>query len=238
MVVSELLQVLGFVAMEPPTSLTARALVDEKVKVFASMPHINPAQVVRGQYDGYRAEPGVADDSETETFIALEAWIDNWRWEGVPFYLRTGKKLARGARILTLAFKRPPHRMFPGATATDDGNKLIFDLGDPGSITASFMAKKPGPTMELGKADLTFDYDRSFIADNELEAYQRLIHDALTGDHTLFTRADGIERLWEIATPFLQKPPPVQPYFSGSWGPDDVHKLISPRQWHLPDNGA
>ncbi|MFQ5427317.1 MAG: glucose-6-phosphate dehydrogenase, partial [Gaiellales bacterium] len=191
---------------------------------------------VRGQYDGYRAEPGVADDSETETFIALEARIDNWRWAGVPFYLRTGKRLAAAARLLTLVFKRPPHRMFPGDTAGMSGNRLIFDISDPGSITASFTAKKPGPSMDLGAADLTFDYDGSFCADRELEAYQRLIHDALIGDQTLFTHADGIERLWEVATPFLDAPPPVRPYFSGSWGPEAIHELISPRHWHLPSD--
>ena len=235
MIVTHLFQVLGFVAMEPPTSLEAKALVDEKVKVFKSMKPLDPKRVVRGQYEGYRDEDGVAPDSDVDTFVALEVEIDNARWAGVPFYLRTGKKLAQTRRTLTIAFRDPPRSMFPLADDPFDPNKLVFDLGDPGSIMASFLAKVPGPTLELGPAKLTFSYENSFCTQCGLEAYERLIHDAMIGDHTLFTRADGIERLWEVSTPFLEDPGPVHRYAPGSWGPKEVDGLIAPRAWYLPD---
>ncbi len=233
MVVTHLFQVLGFVAMEPPASLDAKALVDEKVRVFRSLEPIDPTRVVRGQYDGYLTEEGVARGSQTDTFVALEVRIDNARWAGVPFYLRTGKRLAEGRRVTTIAFKRPRLRMFDG-----DGfcpNKLVFDLADPGGISAEFLAKVPGATMAIGPARMTFAYEGSFCTSNRLEAYERLIHDAMIGDRTLFTRADGIERLWEVATPLLESPPPVQAYPAGTWGPGAADDLIAPRRWHLPD---
>jgi len=233
MIVTHLFQVLGFVAMEPPVSLDAKALVDEKVKAFHALQPLDPARVVRGQYAGYLDEDGVRPGSDTETFVALEARIDNWRWAGVPFFLRTGKQLAQGRRVITIAFKEPPLRMFGG-----DGfgpNKLAFEVAEPGGISVDFLAKVPGPTMQLGSARMEFGYEDSFCAANQLEAYERLIHDALIGDRTLFTRSDGIERLWEVAAPLLDSPPPVQPYAPGSWGPDAVHDLIAPRRWHLPE---
>jgi glucose-6-phosphate 1-dehydrogenase len=235
MVVTHLFQVLGFVAMEPPTAFAPKPLVDEKVKVFESMAPLRPEDVVRGQYEGYRHEPGVAPDSDTETFVALRCHIDSWRWKGVPFYLRTGKRLAEGRRTITVVFREPPLRMFPAdAVGSIERNRLSFDLSDPGGISASFLAKVPGPTLELGAARMDFRYEQSFCSDNALEAYERLIHDALLGDHTLFTRADGIERLWEISAPVLSHPPRLATYAPGSWGPDAIHELISPRRWYLP----
>jgi glucose-6-phosphate 1-dehydrogenase len=234
MVVTHLLQVLGFVAMEPPVSFSARALVDETVKVFNSIAPLRPEDVVRGQYAGYLDEEGVAPDSQTETFVALRVFVENWRWAGVPFYLRTGKRMAESRRLLTITFREPPRRMFE----TDqrfEPNELVFDLGDRGGISASFLAKVPGPTMHLGRARFRFDYDESFAGDHELEAYERLIHDAMLGDRTLFTRADGIERLWEVAAPVLQAPPPVRIYEPGSWGPAGTDELIAPGRWHLPE---
>jgi glucose-6-phosphate 1-dehydrogenase len=234
MIVTHLLQVLGFVAMEPPTSFSPKALVDETVKVFNAMAPLRPEDMVRGQYVGYRDEPGVAPDSDTETFVAMRVAIENWRWAGVPFYLRTGKCLAEGRRLLTITFRDPPRRMFEAHDAFEP-NELVFDLGDRGGIAASFLAKVPGPTMRLGKARLRFDYEDSFADEHELEAYERLIHDALIGDRTLFTRADGIERLWEVAAPVLAAPPPVRPYERGSWGPEGTDELIAPGRWHLPE---
>jgi glucose-6-phosphate 1-dehydrogenase len=236
MVVTHLFQVLGFVAMEPPNTLSARALADEKHKVFEAMKPLDPARVVRGRYEGYLEHDGVAPDSQTETFVALEVEIDNWRWADVPFHLRTGKQLAEGRRVITIAFKEPPLRMFE----TRDGfgpNELVFEVAEPGAITANFLAKVPGPTLELGQARMEFRYEQSFCADNQLEAYERLIHDAMIGDGTLFNRAEGIERLWEVAAPLLESPPDVVPYTPGSWGPDAVHDLIAPRRWHLPERG-
>jgi len=236
MIVTHLLQVLGFVAMEPPISFSPKALVDETVKVFNAMAPMRPEDMVRGQYAGYRDEPGVAPGSDTETFVAMRVEIENWRWAGVPFFLRTGKQMPEGRRLLTITFREPPRRLFE---FQDDfsPNKVVFDLGDRGGIATSFLAKVPGPAMRLGKARMRFDYDDSFAEDHELEAYERLIHDALLGDHTLFTRADGIERLWEISAPVLESPPPVRPYEPGTWGPPGTDELVAPGGWHLPEAG-
>ncbi len=235
MIVTHLLQVLSFVAMEPPTSLEPKQLIDEKVKVFESMAPLRPERVVRGQYEGYLDEPGVAPGSDTETFVALEVEIDNWRWAGVPFYLRTGKRLAEKRRVITIAFREPPHRMFRSTNGFPP-NELVLEFDDPGTISASFLAKVPGATTELAPAKLTFHYEDSFCASRQLESYERLIHDVMIGDRTLFTRADGIERLWEISAPLLEHPPPVLPYGPGSWGPEAAQDLIAPRCWHLPDD--
>jgi glucose-6-phosphate 1-dehydrogenase len=234
MIVTHLLQVLGFVAMEPPTSFSPKALVDETVKVFNAIAPLRAEDMIRGQYAGYRDEPGVAPDSDTETFVAMRVAIENWRWAGVPFYLRTGKCLAEGRRLLTITFRDPPRRMFE-AHDRFEPNELVFDLADRGGIAASFLAKAPGPAMRLAKARMRFDYEDAFAEQHELEAYERLIHDALIGDRTLFTRADGIERLWAVAAPVLAAPPPVRPYACGSWGPEGTDELIAPGRWHLPE---
>jgi glucose-6-phosphate 1-dehydrogenase len=223
MVVTHLLQVLGFVAMEPPTALEPGPLVDEKAKVFQSLRPLVADDVVRGQYDGYRDEPGVASDSQTETFVAVRAHIDNWRWEGVPFYLRTGKRMAATRRLLTLAFREPPRRIFPDACRPHVGtDRLVIDFGDPGSVTAHMAVKTPGPTFDVAPAEMRL----AFAGDGLLEAYERLIHDAMLGDHTLFTRADGIERLWEVCSGVLEDPPPVVPYTPGGWGPPAAEELV------------
>ncbi len=239
MVVTHLFQVLGFVAMEPPTSLEPKALMAERVKVFDSMPALRPDDVVRGQYLGYRDEDGVAPDSETETFVALRAFVDNWRWSGVPFYLRTGKHLAESHHLLTIAYAQPPRRMFPydcrHQAEAFGFDHLTFELGDPGSISASFLAKVPGPTMNLGEAHMNFSYATAFGgAEQALEPYQRLIHDVMVGDRTLFTTSDAIERTWEISEPVLADPSLVQVYEPGSWGPAAAGELIAPRRWHVP----
>ncbi len=241
MVVTHLFQVLGFVAMEPPVSLEAKALGVEREKVFDSMSPLDPANVVRGQYAGYRDEEGVAADSDTETFVAIKAFVDNWRWEGVPFYLRSGKRLAENRHLLTVAFSQPPRRMFPldceQISESFDYDHLTFELGDPGSIIASFFAKVPGPAMELGTAHMRFNYEDSFggVA-GALDAYERLIHDVMVGDRTLFTSSAAIERLWEISEPVLEAPPRALPYEPGSWGPPQIERLIAPRRWHLPSD--
>ena len=238
MIVTHLLQVLGFVAMEPPTSLEAKPLRDEKVKVFEAIQPIDLRHVVRGQYQGYRNEPGVAKRSQTETFVALKVAVDNWRWHGVPFYLRTGKSLAQNRQVITIGFHAPALKMFPIHVAATHGtrrNELVIDFKDPGSISASFLTKEPGPHMRLAEVDMQFHYTDSWAAANNLEGYERLILNAMLGDQSLFTRSDGIERLWEISMPLLDNPPPVQPYAPGSWGPKAIHELISPHRWRLPE---
>jgi glucose-6-phosphate 1-dehydrogenase len=238
MIVTHLFQVLGFVAMEPPTSLTAKHLRDETTKVFEAMPPLDPGQVVRGQFHGYRDEPGVDPRSQTETFLAARVEVDNWRWSGVPFYLRSGKALQQKRQVITLAFKEPPLRMFaldPDTRDTTPSNKLVIEFDDPGWIAARFQAKEPGAAMRLGETSMTFRYADSFCTRNTLAGYERLILEAMLGDQSLFTRADGIERLWELSQPLLDNPPPVEPYTPGSWGPDSINRLITPHHWYLPD---
>jgi len=236
MVVTHLFQILGFMAMEPPTHLAPKPISEEKNKVFRSMLPIQPTDVVRGQYIGYRSEEGVQPESDTETFIAMKCSIDNWRWAGVPFYLRTGKRLAEGQRIISIAFREPPKSMFPegsgiGAHGPDH---LTFDLADAAKTSLSFYGKRPGPGMRLDKHSLQFAMNDTGQIGDVLEAYERLILDAMRGDHTLFTTAEGIERLWEVSVPLLESPPPVRTYSPGSWGPNAIHQLIAPHAWRLP----
>ncbi len=236
MVVTHLMQVLAFMAMEPPTTLAPGPIGEEKLKVFRSMRPIDPHNVVRGQYQGYRGKEQVADDSDTDTFVALKVEIDNWRWAGVPFYLRTGKKLAEGARIISIAFKEPPLSMFPaGSNAGTQGpDHLTFDLADQSRMSLSFYGKRPGPGMKLEKLSMQFATVDTSSTGLVLEAYERLIHDAMRGDHTLFTSAAGIETLWEKSQMLLDNPPPVRGYAPGSWGPNAIHQLIAPHAWRLP----
>jgi len=236
MVVTHLFQILGFMAMEPPTTLDSESISEEKTKVFRSILPLDPAQVVRGQYQGYRDEDGVSPESETETFVALRAHVDNWRWAGVPFYLRTGKNMAEGARIISIAFREPPKSMFPSGSGIglSGPDHLTFDLADSSRLSLSFYGKRPGPGLTLDKLSMQFALQDTERAGDVLEAYERLIYDAMRGDHTLFTNAEGIERLWEISQPLLDDPPPVRPYAPGTWGPNSVHQLIAPRAWRLP----
>src|SRR5215469_8528539 len=212
MIVTHLFQVLGFLAMEPPTSLDERHLRAEKLKVFDALKPVGPAHVVRGQYAGYRDEPGVAPRSQTETLAAVRAEVDNWRWAGVPFLLRSGKCLAASRQLITLGFHQPPMRMFP----------VDRDRALPGR-----------------RNEIVIHFADSFCAAQGLEGYERLLLDAMAGNQSLFTTADGIERLWEISAPLLDNPPPVRPYAPGSWGPQPaLDHLVAPYRWHLPDAGS
>jgi len=236
MVVTHLFQILAFMAMEPPTNLAPGPIGEEKNKVFRSLMPLDPAHVVRGQYIGYRQEKGVDPQSDTETFVALKCFIDNWRWAGVPFYLRTGKKMSEGQRIISIAFREPPKSMFPkdsgiGSLGPDH---LTFDLADQSKVSLSFYGKRPGPGMKLDKQSLQFSMQDTGQDRKVLEAYQRLILDAMRGDHTLFNTAEGIERLWELSAPLLDNPPPVRVYAPGTWGPQAIYQLIAPYTWRLP----
>ncbi len=236
MVVTHLFQILAFVAMEPPTALEPRAINEEKNKVFRSLRPIDTAQVIRGQYEGYRWSEGVDPFSDTETFVALRCEIDNWRWAGVPFFLRTGKQMAEGRRIVSIAFREPPKSMFPeGSGVGRSGpDHLTFDLADSSRLSLSFYGKRPGPGMKLDKLSLQFALHETDNADAALAAYERLIYDAMSGDQTLFANAEGIERLWEVSQPLIDAPPEVQLYRVGSWGPPAIPDLIAPRTWRLP----
>ncbi len=236
MVVTHLFQILAFVAMEPPTALEPVPISEEKNKVFRCMVPIDPKDVVRGQYSGYRSEEGVDPESDTETFIALKCSIDNWRWAGVPFFLRTGKKLAEGQRIISIAYREPPKSMFPtgSGVGAQGPDHLTFDLADASKMSLSFYGKRPGPGMRLDKLSLQFAMHDTGLIGDVLEAYERLILDAMRGDHTLFTTAEGIERLWQVSSPLLEAPPPVRLYPPGAWGPKSIHQLVAPHAWRLP----
>jgi glucose-6-phosphate 1-dehydrogenase len=236
MVVTHLFQILAFTAMEPPTSLEPVPISEEKNKVFRSMLPLDPGDVVRGQYTGYRSEAGVHPQSDTETFIALRCSIDNWRWAGTPFFLRTGKRLAQGQRIISIAFREPPKSMFPpgSGVGAQGPDHLTFDLADASKMSLSFYGKRPGPGMQLDKLSLQFAMHDTGLIGDVLEAYERLILDAMRGDRTLFTTAEGIEQLWKISAPLLEAPPPVEEYAPGSWGPPSIYQLVAPRTWRLP----
>ncbi len=236
MVVTHLFQILAFMAMEPPTALEPAPISEEKNKVFRSMLPLDPRHVVRGQYIGYRSEHGVDPESDTETFIALKCAIDNWRWAGVPFFLRTGKRLAEGRRIISIAFREPPKSMFPAGSGigAQGPDHLTFDLADAAKMSLSFYGKRPGPGMRLDKLSMQFAMHDTGLAGDVLEAYERLILDVMRGDHTLFTTAEGIERLWEVSVPLLEAPPPVRLYAPASWGPNSMHQLVAPHAWRLP----
>jgi glucose-6-phosphate 1-dehydrogenase len=236
MVVTHLFQILAFVAMEPPTALAPEPITEEKNKVFRSLQPLDPGQVVRGQYEGYRAEEGVDPGSSTETFVALRCEIDNWRWSGVPFYLRTGKRMGESARIISIAFREPPHAMFPEHSRVGryGPDHLTFDLDESSRVSLSFYGKRPGMGMVLDKASMQFSLNETGYRGDAVEAYERLIRDAMIGDRTLFTTASGIERLWEVSDPLLREPPPVKPYPQGSWGPSEIGALIAPHSWRLP----
>ena len=235
MVVTHLFQILAFVAMEPPTALAPEPITEEKNKVFRSLRPLDPEWVVRGQYEGYPAEVGV-QSSSTETFVALRNEIDNWRWSGVKFYLRTGKRMGEGARIISIAFREPPQSMFPAHSRVGryGPDHLTFDLDESSRVSLSFYGKRPGMGMVLDKASMQFSLDETDYRGETLEAYERLLRDAMAGDRTLFTTARDIERLWEVSAPLLEDPPPVKPYPQGSWGPAEIGALIAPNSWRLP----
>jgi glucose-6-phosphate 1-dehydrogenase len=233
MVTTHLLQVLGFVAMEPPVSLDADALRDRTGDIFRSLQPIEPADVVYGQYEGYREEPGVAPDSTVETFVAAKVEIDSWRWAGVPIFLRTGKAMAMSRQTVTIVFKEPPMRLFAwDEDVRDARNALRFDVKDPPGIALEFLGKQPGPELAVQESELQLGIDAEDRSEL-LAPYERLFHDALIGDQTLFTRADGVERIWELAAPLLAHPPKPLPYPQGSWGPDAAVALTGERGWEL-----
>ncbi|MDQ8044442.1 MAG: glucose-6-phosphate dehydrogenase [Solirubrobacteraceae bacterium] len=236
MVVTHLSQILGFVAMEQPKSLDAGDLRDAKAAVFRDLQPFDPDLTVYGQFDGYTDEDDVAEDSTVETFVALRADIDNDRWRGVPFLLRTGKALAEGRRVVTVTLKEPDCTIF-GCRVEGDrpSNEIVFELTDDPQLSVGVKVKVPGPFSAVAPAPLTLDVER-VLNQSGLEAYERLLRDVMVGDHMLFTRADEVERLWECAAPLLEHPPEVQPYDKGSWGPEAAQRLAEPTGWHLPED--
>jgi glucose-6-phosphate 1-dehydrogenase len=241
MVVNHLLQLLGLVAIEPPAALETEPLHAERTKLFAALRPLDPGRVVFGQYEGYREEDDVEDDSTVETFAALEARVDNWRWRGVPFYLRTGKALAATRRTVTIGLVGAPPGLVP--EADDDGgdgrpSEIVFELSEDPTARIDVRAKLPGPVLETSPASFRLDVEREIDGGEGLEAYARLLHDVMLGDRTLFSRAEQLERLWEACQPVLDAPPRTHPYERGSWGPQEALDLPGEPGWRLPDDGT
>ena len=233
---NHLLQVLTLVAMEPPVDSSADALRDEKVKVLRAIPALDPAQLVRGQYVGYRDEGGVAADSEVETYVALTTTIESWRWAGVPFSIRAGKALASTATEVVVEFERPPLQFFVRCDAPPpEPNRLRFQIKPGGEVGLQVQIKAPGGEMVSHPVELSYRYDDRVEGTRE-EAYARLLDDALDGDQRLFARADGVEEAWRVVAPVLDSLEPVHPYERGTWGPEEADRLLPEGgAWHVPE---
>lgn len=230
MLVTHLFQVAAEVAMEPPASLSAQDLQSARETVIGCFRPLDPAEVVLGQFDGYRDVPGVDPHSNRDTYVAARLWIDSDRWRGVPFYLRTGKRMAASAQRVSLVLREPQGPL--SGRLPRDANVLCFSLAGDGEIDLSLVVKKPGPALDLdvGHADISL----AALPDADpLPPYVRLIHDVLIGDRSLFTRPDGLAAVWDVAEPLLSRPPQVQPYAPGSWGPAQARDLIAPGHWIL-----
>jgi glucose-6-phosphate 1-dehydrogenase len=235
MISTHLFQLLGFVAIEPPSRMDGDSLNHEMTKVFRAIRPLDPDRVVYGQYEGYREEPGVDRASVVETFVAMEVYIDDWTWIGVPFYLRTGKALAEGRRTITIGFREPPLKVFPG-DVDDTCNELVLDLTDDPKIFADVRSKIPGPRFALGRARMRLDLLASFPGAEPLEAYERLLLDVLRGDPTLSITTEEIELLWRLFDPLLRHRPRPRSYPRHSWGPVEALRLPGSRGWRLPDS--
>lgn len=234
MVQNHLMQLLTLVGMEPPSSFSAQHLRNEKVKVLNAMQPMTPEQVgantVRAQYRGYREEAEVKPDSTTPTYAALRLFINNWRWKGVPFYLRSGKHLAEKQSQIIIQFKEPPLAMFPMQTMKP--NMLVLYLQPDEGVHLRFEAKAPDTVAETRSVDMEFHYAEAFGQTAIPESYERLLLDAIQGDASLFTRADEVEAAWTLIDPILQtwdshQTPPLAGYKQGSWGPTEANNLLA-----------
>ena len=251
---NHMLQVLSIIAMEPPARFESRDVRDEKVKVLRAIAPFDAESTrldaVRGQYGagtlngrevpGYREEEGVNPESNTDTYVALKLGIDNWRWSETPFYLRTGKRLPHRTTEVAIQFKQAPHLPFdPAAVADVSPNLLTLRIQPDEGAALRFLAKVPGPTIDLSDVNMDFKYGESFSQDSP-EAYERLLLDALLGDSTLFARWDEVERAWEIVEGLIEEwsatPGPFPNYSAGSWGPAAADELMARdgREWRRP----
>ncbi|MBW3649815.1 MAG: glucose-6-phosphate dehydrogenase [Actinobacteria bacterium] len=251
---NHVMQVLSLTAMEPPVTIDAKGIRDEKVKVLRAVKIFSPEEVshnvVRGQYErgwvegeearAYREEEGIGPDSRTETFVAARLCIDNWRWAGVPFYLRTGKRLPKRVTEVAMQFRSVPHLPFPPGLARGLGpNALVLRIQPDEGITLRFGAKVPGQAFRVRTVSMDFSYGAAFVEESP-EAYERLLLDAMAGDPTLFIRTDEVEQAWRICDPILEAwtadDAPLVPYRSGSWGPPAAERLLERegRAWRNP----
>ena len=253
MVPNHMAELLSLIAMEPPVSFNAGPMRDKQIEVLASTRKIKPEDVakvaVRGQYGpgsiagkdvpGYRSEPGVAPDSITDTYVAMCVHIDNWRWSGVPFYLRTGKRLTRAVTEIVVTFRQPPARLFPNPGASDASpNQIVFNLQPTQEILLRFGAKAPGLTTTVDQDTMSFQFPAGPFGDHG-KGYERLLHDAMTGNMTLFQHADFVDQGWQLVQPLLDawQAPPQEPfpnYAAGSTGPKAADDLLAQNghTWH------
>jgi glucose-6-phosphate 1-dehydrogenase len=230
---NHLLQVAALVAMEPPVGPESSYLQDEKAKVFAAMKPIDPRKLIRGQYVGYRDEPGVAADSQTDTFAAARLEIESWRWAGVPWYVRCGKALAKPSTEVVVEFSEPPSLLFDEAGGPKPQRNLVrFRLGQNDGVTFTVQAKTPGPHLDSQNVDLAVDFAAAL--GSRREAYERLIDDALAGLPRRFAREDIVEQTWRVVQPALDNPGPVHPYFRSSWGPAEADRILQGDRWFDP----
>jgi glucose-6-phosphate 1-dehydrogenase len=252
MMQNHLLQLLCLIAMEPPVTFDAAAVRDEKNKIMQAIRPIDPARVdqvaVRGQYTSgfvggrpvpaYRQEKGVARESRTETYAALRLAIDSWRWAGVPFFLRTGKRLPKRASEIVIRFHRTPHMIFRRSPTGVEPNVLVIRIQPDEGIGLTLTAKTPGPDLKLGAVTMDFRYGEVFGGQSP-EAYERLLLDAIHGDATLYARGDWVEHAWSILMPVLDawaEGGEPSSYEAGTWGPPEADEFIRKEgdAWHTP----
>ena len=222
---NHILQVLTMLTMEPPISISSEDMQNEKIKVLSAIRDIKAEDVIRGQYVGYLDEEGVAENSDTETFVAMKVFIDNWRWAGVPIYMRTGKKMPETVLEVLVEFKKPPRELF----GRGNPNAVRFRLGAKDGVDISLLAKKPGTKLATEEIDLTVEFFAEF--GDRQGPYERLLRAAMLGDHFRFTRIDAVLHSWKILDDILKSPNRVHPYFEGTWGPDEAQEMI-PGGWN------
>jgi glucose-6-phosphate 1-dehydrogenase len=227
---NHLFQIVALLAMESPTDQRFDAVQTEKVKVFRAMHTLQPEDLVRGQYAGYREEPGVAKDSDVETFCALRLFIDSWRWQGVPWYLRSGKYLAETVNEVLVQLKPPPQKLFDDSPQTAArANYLRFQLSPNSTIGLAARVKDKGKRFVGDQKELSVIEEQC----GERLPYERLLEDAISGDRTLFTRQDAVESAWAVVDPVLKNHHPSLPYLRGSWGPKEADALLAKYGgWH------
>jgi glucose-6-phosphate 1-dehydrogenase len=222
---NHILQVLTMLTMEPPISISSEDMQNEKIKVLSAIRDIKADDVIRGQYVGYLDEEGVAENSDTETFVAMKVFIDNWRWAGVPIYMRTGKKMPETVLEVLVEFKKPPRELF----GRGNPNAVRFRLGAKDGVDISLLAKKPGTKLTTEEIDLTVEFVTEF--GDRQGPYERLLRAAMLGDHFRFTRIDAVLHSWKILDEVLRSPDRVHPYFEGTWGPEEAQEMI-PGGWN------
>ena len=224
---NHLLQLVCMLAMEPPSSMDAKCITDEKVKVLRAIRPLEPDSLVRGQFDGYRSEKGVDPESDVETYCALRFEIDSWRWAGVPFTIRAGKAMSRTVTEAVVEYVAPPRQLFKEVDGAFEPNRMRFRMKPDDLIQLSLQVKQPGDEVLIENVDLSVHYSKQ-LGQSGPAAYERLLGDAIIGEHRLFARADLVEEAWRVVQPLLDNPPPVEPYFQGSMGPAGAARVLPP----------